>query len=135
MGFVFESPHELGNGRVDDEGVPEVDVVADKEARPVSIEPWRLVNLEANPGYPQDIPEEPALGLVVSSWVDDCSHQDQGAADRKEEENAEEPAEQGSTGIVGFLEDREALPAACWMPANVRLDLSHGGLSRDARPG
>src|SRR5262249_11455918 len=73
MRFVFESSHELRNCRIDDEGVPDVYMVADKETGPLSVETRRIFHFEIDSCYTQDIAEQPPLRFVIVTRIDDVA--------------------------------------------------------------
>jgi hypothetical protein len=77
MRFEFEAAQELRNGRINDEGVENIDVVRDKQRRTPGIEARRAAHLEFHPGDAQHVAEERALRPVVAPRIDKNSQQHQ----------------------------------------------------------
>ena len=78
MRFQLESAHELRNRRINHEGIENIHVIADENARPLRIESRRALHFEFHAGKPQNIAKENALRPVVLARIDEHPQEERG---------------------------------------------------------
>jgi hypothetical protein len=84
MGFKLPSSKKLGNGRIQDKGVEQVDVVGNEYRGALRVKARRLANKEPDAGQSNDIAgEEPLKWIALSRINEYCNdQQDEGADDK-----------------------------------------------------
>src|SRR5262245_8993018 len=125
MRFVFQPAHELRDRRVDDEGVPEVYVITNEEARPIRVETRRVLHFEPDTCDPQDIAKQPALRSVVFPRIDDVTQYHQEGTDRKEMNDADDPEQDRADEIITLLQKTQRLPGAAGVIEDFRFNICH----------
>jgi hypothetical protein len=91
MGFELEAPQELRDGRIDHEGIEDIDVVGYEDACALGVKARRPVNFQARACEAKNVAEEEALGPVVFSRVDEGRKNDEEEADHCEMNSADRP--------------------------------------------
>jgi hypothetical protein len=69
MTLQFQSTHKLGNGRIDDKCVKDVDVIANENAGPLTIKARCILDFKSSASDSQNVPEKPALWPVVPARI------------------------------------------------------------------
>lgn len=104
MRVQLQSANELRDGRIDDESIKKVYMVANKNAGLRGVKPRRRFPFETDSGKPQDVAEEKALGPIVPAGIDENPQNNQGSADCKEMQRANQPKQDASNHQVRFTE-------------------------------
>jgi hypothetical protein len=105
----LQAAHILWDGRIDDEGIEEIDMIAYKETGSGPIKAGSILDLKPDPGQPQDISEEPSLGTIILSRVNEDPQQDQEATQREEMENAYDPQDKATNDEIHSAQERDHL--------------------------
>src|SRR5262245_44165851 len=103
MRFILQTANELRYGGIDDKRIPDVDMVADKEARTLAIEARRALQFEIDSRHPQDVTEKPALRSVVFTRIDEDPKQHQGSTNRKKVDYADRPDKDAADCVIESL--------------------------------
>src|SRR5262245_61007894 len=103
MRFILQAANELRYGGINDKRIPDVDVVADEEARTLAIKARRALHFEIDSRDPQDVAEKPALRPVVFTRVDEDPKQHQRRTNRKKVDDADRPDNDAADCVIESL--------------------------------
>ncbi len=104
MRVQLQSANELGDGGINYESIEKVDVVADKNTGFCGVEARGKFSFETETGKPQDVAEKKALGPIVPAGIEENPQNNQGSANCKEMQRANQPKQDASNNQVCFTE-------------------------------
>src|SRR5579875_156309 len=117
----LESAHELRNRGIDDEGIEDVHVIADKNAGARGVEAGRAPDFEANSGEPQDIAREYTLRPVVLPRIDHRAHRQDERARHYKVRPADNPESSRANNKPGVVQTRFHAPQTTTSSAPGRI--------------
>src|SRR4029077_16346767 len=100
MRFEFESAQELGNGRIQHEGVKNIHVIRDEDARFPRIKAGRTLHFKFHASQTENIAEKEALRPVVLSRVNENREKSEESADHCKMKSADSPENHRASGEV-----------------------------------
>ena len=100
MRFEFEAAKELWNGRVNHERIKNVDVITNKDARPLGIKAQRAMDFKSHSDETQNIAEENALRQVILSRIYENREKKKECADQCKMNPADGPQKKRAKGEV-----------------------------------
>src|ERR1700689_3042800 len=98
MRFEFEAAKELWNGRVNHERIKNVDVITNKDARPLGIKAQRAMDFKSHSDETQNIAEENALRQVILSRIYENREKKKECADQCKMNPADGPQKKRAKG-------------------------------------